>query len=110
MNPDISFGLNLPNAAENVKSTVYAAIDTNNISQMNEQMIYLLVMNQFKPTQGLGIDQFDVGSTSLSMLTNQVSSWLSKISKNVNVGLNYQMANSSDTKNEFDVSLSNAIV
>jgi hypothetical protein len=106
MNPEISFGMNLPNAAENVKSVVYSAIDTNNVSQMNEQMIYLLVMNQFKPTQGLGIDQFDVGSTSLSMLTNQVSSWLSKISNNVNVGVNYKMANSADTKNEFDVSLS----
>ena len=106
MNPEITFGLNLPNAAENVKSAVYAAIDTNNVSQMSEQMIYLLVMNSFKPLTGSGLEPIDVGSTSLSVLTNQVSSWLSKISHNVNVGVNYKMANGSNTTDEFDVSLS----
>lgn len=106
MNPDISFGLNLPNAAENVKAIVYGAIDTNNIPQMNEQMIYILVMNQFKPSTGIGIEQFDAGATSLSMLANQVSGWLSKISQNVNVGVNYKAATNSETRSEFDVSLS----
>ena len=73
---------------------------------MSEQMIYLLVMNSFKPLTGSGLEPIDVGSTSLSVLTNQVSSWLSKISHTVNVGVNYKMANGSNTTDEFDVSLS----
>ena len=105
MNPDIAFTLNMPNVEEDIKSLVYSVLDTSNTSEMNQQMIYLLVMNQFKPVTGSGFDQIDVSGTSLSLLTNQVSSWLSSISRNVNVGVNYKPG-SQTTGQEFDVSLS----
>jgi hypothetical protein len=105
MNPDISFSLNLPNVQEDIRTTVYNAIDTTNPAVMNQQMIYLLVFNQFYSVQTAGSVNVDVGSTSMSILTNQVNGWLSKISKDVNVGINYQQGNSSVPK-ELDVAVS----
>lgn len=107
MNPDITFSLNMPNVEEEIKTMVYSAIDTTNVSEMNQQMIYLLVMNQFKPVTGPGAS-VDLGSAPLSIATNQVNSWLSQVSHNVNVGINYQKPTSS-TKEEFDVGVSTAL-
>ncbi|MEI7982323.1 MAG: translocation/assembly module TamB domain-containing protein, partial [Bacteroidota bacterium] len=105
LNPDISFGINLPNAAEEIRSLVYSSIDTTNAAVMNEQTIYLLVMNQFKPV--VGTSGVDVGSTGMSLITNQFNSWLSGITQNVNVNVNvnYKMATST-TAQEFDVGIS----
>jgi len=105
LNPDISFGINLPNAAEDIRSLVYSSIDTTNATVMNEQTIYLLVMNQFKPVVGTSGSGVDVGSTGMSLLTNQFNSWLSAVSQNVNVNVNYKMATAT-TAQEFDVGIS----
>ena len=105
MNPDISFGMNLPNVEENIRTQVYSAIDTNNVSEMTQQVVYLMVMNQFKPIVSTSGPAVDVGSTSMSLVTNQINSWLSQISQNVNVGINYRPGTST-TRQEFDVALS----
>ena len=105
LNPDISFGINLPNAAEDIRSLVYSSIDTTNATVMNEQTIYLLVMNQFKPVVGTSGSGVDVGSTGMSLVTNQFNSWLSTVSQNVNVNVNYKMATAT-TAQEFDVGIS----
>ncbi|MDP4282649.1 MAG: translocation/assembly module TamB domain-containing protein, partial [Bacteroidota bacterium] len=109
MNPEISFGMELPNVDEDIKSLVYGAIDTSNASVMNQQMMYVLVMNQFKPVTGSSFGKFDVGTTSLSLLTNQVSSLFSKISNNLRVGINYKPG-TQNTTNEFDVSVSTQLL
>jgi len=64
-----------------------------------------MVMSQFKPvvgTSGVGVD---VGSTGVSLVTNQINSWLSQASSNVNVKLHYHPGTST-TGQEFDVGLS----
>lgn len=105
MNPDIAFGMNLPNVEENIRTQVFSIIDTNNSSEMTQQVVYLMVMNQFKPVVSSSGPSVDVGSTSMSLVTNQINSWLSQISQNVNVGVNYRPATST-TMQEFDVALS----
>ncbi len=105
MNPDISFGMNLPNVEENIRTMVFSTIDTNNTSEMTQQVVYLMVMNQFKPVVSSSGPSIDVGSTSMSLVTNQINSWLSQISQNVNVGVNYRPATST-TSQEFNVALS----
>ncbi|MEI6294405.1 MAG: translocation/assembly module TamB domain-containing protein, partial [Methanomicrobiales archaeon] len=105
MNPDISFGMNLPNVEENIRTQVFSVIDTNNASEMTQQVVYLMVMNQFKPIISTSGSSVDVGSTSMSLVTNQINSWLSQISQNVNVGINYRPGTST-TQQEFDVALS----
>ncbi|HNX85936.1 MAG TPA: translocation/assembly module TamB domain-containing protein [Bacteroidales bacterium] len=104
LNPEISFGINLPNAAEDIRNLVYSSIDTNNAVVMNEQTIYLLVMNQFKPVVATS-STVDVGSTGMSLITNQFNTWLSGITQNVNVNVNYRMATAT-TAQEFDVGIS----
>ena len=90
MNPIMSFGLALPNAQENEKNLVFNAIDTSNASEMTQQVLYILVMNQFKPIAGGSDATVDVGSTSLAIVTNQISSWLSGMSQNLNIDVNYK--------------------
>ena len=89
-NPAISFGLNLPNADENVKSMVYGAIDTVNTAEMTQQIFSILVLGQFRSNRGNSMGNIDVGSTSLSLIMSQFNSLLSKVSKNVDIGVNYR--------------------
>jgi TamB, inner membrane protein subunit of TAM complex len=109
MNPDISFSLNLPNAEEQIKSQVYAAIDTNNQAELSQQVLSILVMNQFKSITGTGNTGINVSSTSLTLVTNQLSTWLSGITQNVNVGVNYK-AGTATTGQEFDVAISTQLL
>lgn len=105
MNPIMSFGLALPNAQENEKNMVFNAIDTNNSAEMTQQVLYIMVMNQFKPIAGGTDPTVDVGSTSLSIVTNQINSWLSGMSQNLNIGVNYQSGSSTSSK-EIDMTVS----
>ncbi len=105
MNPDISFTINLPNVEESIRNEVFAAIDTNNATAVAEQAIYLMVMNQFKPVLTSSQTGVDVGTTSLSLVTHQISSILSQLTSKVNVNMNYKPATST-TQQEFDVGIS----
>ena len=54
LNPTITFGLNLPNASEDVKQTVYALIDTTNQAVMSTQALSLLVLGSFSNANDMG--------------------------------------------------------
>jgi len=109
LNPDISFSLNLPNVENNIKSEVYATIDTNNQVELSQQILYILVMNQFKPVTTGGNSALNVSSTPISLATNQLSSWLSGVTQNVNVGVNYK-AGTTTSGQEFDVAVSTQLL
>jgi hypothetical protein len=104
-NPNLSFGLNLPNAAESIITQVYGGIDTTNVTEMNQQMFNILVFNQFKSNKGSLPSNIDVSSTSLSIFLGQVNSLLSQMSKDVNIGVNYQRATNAPGQ-EIDVAVS----
>ncbi|MEI6434713.1 MAG: translocation/assembly module TamB domain-containing protein [Bacteroidota bacterium] len=104
MNPEISFGIKLPNVEENIKNQVFAAIDTNNAVVMADQIIYLLAVSQFKPVVGVS-SNVDMSGTAISLVTNQLNSMISQISSNVSVNMNYQPG-SATTSQEFDVGIS----
>ena len=105
MNPVMSFGLELPNAQANERNLVFNAIDTNNTAEMTQQVLYILVMNQFKPVAGGAGGSVDVSSTSLSIVTNQINSWLSGMTQNLNIGVNYNPG-SSTTSQDIDMTVS----
>jgi hypothetical protein len=104
-NPELSFSMNLPNAEEAVKSQVYSSIDTTNMAEMNQQMFNILVFNQFQSNKSGSSMNINVGTTSMSILTNQFNSFLSKISRDVNIGVNYRRA-SNTTGQEIDLAVS----
>lgn len=104
-NPAISFGLNLPNADEKVKSIVYGAIDTVNSAEMTQQIFSILVLGQFRSYKGNSMGGIDVGSTSLSLIMSQFNSLLSKWSKDVDIGVNYRRSSYSPGQ-EIDLAVS----
>ncbi|MDF1550273.1 MAG: translocation/assembly module TamB, partial [Bacteroidales bacterium] len=104
--PRIEFGLNLPDAKEPVISNV------NGLAQddLNQQILSLLILGQFQPLPGLKSDDASAGGGALSnnafeMLSNQLSNWLSKISDDFDIGVNYKQGGEM-TSDEVEVALS----
>jgi len=96
----ISFNLDLPSVDESTRGMVRAAISTE--EEMNRQVFALLVLNQFLPpetTGGGGNANLvsSVGSTSFELLSGQLNNWLSKVTNNVNVNVNYKAGDQSTT-------------
>lgn len=102
-NPAITFGISLPNATDDVANTVFSVIDTTNQAVMSQQVISLLVLGAFSYSNA---SLYSVGTTNYySILTSYMSSWLSQISKDLNIGVNYTPEGNL-TSEEFEVALS----
>jgi hypothetical protein len=84
-NPDLSFGIYFPNMQEQDKQAVYAVLDTNDQGLMNQQAISLLVLNSFSTT-GSGVSN---PVNPASIMSNTLSSMLSQISNDFDIGINY---------------------
>ncbi|MDR0969648.1 MAG: translocation/assembly module TamB [Lentimicrobiaceae bacterium] len=102
MNPDISFSIRMPQIDDDTRQQVYALLDTTNQSLMTQQMISLLVLGSFSY---LGGSNVNVGSSYFSVITNQLSDWLSQISKDFDIGLHYKPGDEL-TNEEIEVALS----
>jgi hypothetical protein len=75
---------------------------------MNRQVFGLLVLNKFLPKEDQNIGNETGGffsSNSAELLSNQLSNWLSRISNDFDVGLNYRPG-SNVTSDEVEVALS----
>ena len=104
MNPTITFGIELPNAKEDTKNIVYSVIDTTNQAVMAQQVFSLLMLGSFSNTAGSNIARF--GTTAgYSVITSQLSNWLSQISKDFDIGINYT-PHDQVTNEELEVALS----
>lgn len=93
LSPDISFDINLPNADQSVRTDVINRIGVGNDQEMNRQVFGLLLLNKFlaKEDQNFGNETGGFFSAnSAELLSNQLSNWLSRISSDVDVGLNYR--------------------
>lgn len=112
MAPDILFSINIPNASDKVKTLLA------NLSQdeINKQLLYLLILNKFySSTQSttvgpqLGNTTNAFGVTSAELLSNQLSNWLSQISKDFDIGFNYRPGTDVSGQ-ELEVALSTQIL
>ena len=102
-NPTITFGLALPNATDDVKTKVFSVIDTTNQAVMSQQIISLLVLGSFSYTNS---SLYSIGASNYyNVLTSSLSSWLSQISKDFDVGVRYTPEDNL-TAEELDVALS----
>lgn len=89
-NPTIKFSIGLPDVNDDMRRLVYSNIDTSNAIEMNQQMISLLVLNSFSSTGGIALSGAGLGFSSYEIITNQLSSWLSQISKDFDIGVKYR--------------------
>jgi len=92
-NPNIGFDIDLPTSTEKTNTDFKTAINSN--SSMNKQIFSLLIINRFVPLTDRG--GFNAGgagsSTSTELLSSQLSNWLSQISDDFDVGVNYRAGN-----------------
>jgi hypothetical protein len=111
MTPDVKYEIYLPNSDEEARLKVNNAISSN--EELNKQFISLLLQNRFVLSSTAGSSN-NSGSSSYSsaagvnaseFLSNQLSHWLSQISNDVDVGINYR-SNREMKNDEVQVALS----
>ena len=115
VNPKINFDIALPTADESIRARVQGAINTE--EELNKQFLSLLVLNTFMPSQQYMAgqpDAFDMGATGMAfttseLLSNQLSHWLSQISNNWDIGVNYQPGDEI-SRDQMEVALSTQLL
>jgi hypothetical protein len=84
---------------------VFAAVDTSNQVVMTQQMVSLLVLKTSAFNSPLASS---VSSSSIEVITDQLSNMLSQISDNVDIGVKYRSGNAL-TDEEVEVELSTSL-
>ncbi len=104
-NPSINFDIQLPGSDEATRDMLERLITTE--QEMNRQVFSLLILNRFvPPEEGLNTAlSYGMGSTSSELLSNQLSNWLSQISSDFDIGINYRPGDEI-TSQELEVALS----
>lgn len=95
LNPAISFDIELPQSTEIERSQLASAVSTT--QQLNQQVFALLILNRFLPVLPEQDGQEGVGgftglrsATTSDFVSTQISNWLSEISNDFEIGLNYR--------------------
>ncbi len=123
MNPVIKFNIYLPTADDQTREYLNMAI--NSEEELSRQFIYLLIMHSFYPDPSLYAISSGSGAqspistenqgaaamsvTTIEMLSNQISNWLSKISNDFDIGFNYR-PKQNITPQEVQVALSTQLL
>ena len=89
-NPDIGFDIELPGSSEIIQNRVNSAISTE--EEMNRQAFALLVLRRFISPPNISKQHNAIGlaENSTELLSSQLSNWLSQISNDFDVGVNYR--------------------
>ncbi len=109
MSPDIKYDIYLPFEDEETRMRVNNAITSS--EELNKQFISLLIQQRFVPAERSGQSTGTLaysnaaGVSASEFLTNQLSNWLSQISNDFDVGINYRSSPELRT-NEVQVALS----
>lgn len=102
LNPNIKFEIKMPDLDPDYQRAVFSELDTTNTAMMNQQMISLLVLGTFSFNNASNVS---LQSSYYNVIANQLSSMLSQISDNVDIGLNYKPGDNV-SQEEFEVALS----
>lgn len=112
LEPDIHFGIAMPTVSEAMRQQALAYINTE--QELNRQVFSLLLLKSFVRPLALssnsGVDASGaVGANATEMLSNQVSNFLSGLSSDVNVGVNYRPGTALSNE-ELDLALSTQLL
>lgn len=117
LEPDIRFSIDLPNATEETKSRVRSIISSE--QAMSQQFLALLLLNNFMPVttgnlqtklqeSNLGVDV--AATTSMELLSSQLSSWLSSLNKDLNFGISYRPGDQVYSNEDLEIALSTQLL
>ncbi len=106
--PNIGFDIDFPSSEERVKDEVKQFFNTE--EDRNKQILSLLILGRFYTPEYLrgsyeASNPNVVGSTASELFSNQLSNWLSQISKDFDIGINYRPGNQV-TDDEVELALS----
>lgn len=111
LNPTVDFSVRLPSADESMQNLVNSVLSSE--EEKNKQAFSLLVLNRFLPPSNRAATtsaQMNIGAaTTTDMLSSQLSNWLSQISDDFNVGVNYRPGDNI-TNEELAVALSTQLL
>ena len=107
-NPSIDFAIDFPTVEDRLVEEVKQYFNTP--EEMNKQILSLVVLGKFYTPEYLrGTYEAQnpnlIGTTASELFSNQLSNWLSQISNNVDIGLNYRPGNQI-TNDEIELALS----
>ncbi len=101
MAPDIKFGVEFPKDEYRIKQH-FRILEQD---EVNEQFLSLLLIGNFQPLPGLSQENASNSIINIGeLVTNSLNRHLSGISKNVDIGINYQTGTET-TKDELEVEL-----
>ena len=107
-NPNIGFEIDFPTVEDRIRDEAQQFFNTE--EELNKQILSLLVLGKFyTPEYMRGTYEAQnpnlIGTTASELFSNQLSNWLSQISNNVDIGLNYRPGNQI-TNDEIELALS----
>ncbi|MCB9168036.1 MAG: translocation/assembly module TamB domain-containing protein [Flavobacteriales bacterium] len=109
-NPDIGFDIRLPSVDEGTRTQVNSLLSDKD--ELDRQAFALIVLNRFLPVDRFGQGDANsatgsnvVGTTGSELLSNQVSNWLSQLSNDVDLGVNYRPGDAL-TQDELELAVS----
>ncbi|MFW6369795.1 MAG: translocation/assembly module TamB domain-containing protein, partial [Bacteroidota bacterium] len=110
-NPNIDFEINFPTVEDRLVEEVRQYFSTQ--EELNKQILSLVVLGKFyTPEYMRGTYEAQnpnlIGTTASELFSNQLSNWLSQISNNVDIGLNYRPGNQL-TNDEIELAMSTQI-
>jgi hypothetical protein len=90
LNPDIGFKILLPTSDAATQAVVQSRMSTD--QELNRQVFALLVLNKFMPAETASFGEVASGAsnTGTEFVSSQLSNWLSQLSSDVDVGVNYR--------------------
>ncbi len=112
MSPNIKYDLFLPYSEEDIRSRVESKITSE--EELTKQFLSLMVLNRFYySSEGVGGGSSAgnmAGVNASELLSNQLSNWLSQISNDVDVGVNYRPGTADLPGNEVELALSTQLL
>jgi len=110
LRPGINFDINLPESDSRTRASLASLIA--NEEEMNRQAISLLVLQQFLPPQwqAAAIGSTGLQENSTELISAQLGNWLSGMSDDVNIGIDYDARNNSGDEAALAVALSTQLL
>lgn len=110
MRPGINFDIQLPEGDSRTKATLASLLA--NEEEMNRQAISLLILQQFLPPQwqAAAIGSTGLQENSTELISAQLGNWLSGLSDDVNIGIDYDAKNNSGNEAALAVALSTQLL
>lgn len=108
--PDITYAIDLPYAEQPEKDKLNAAIPSN--EELGKQFLSLLVLSRFLASnqESGGLQSSGIAEVNASeLLSNQLSNWLSQISDELDIGVNYRPGTELSSQ-ELEVALSTQLL